>query len=186
VASSASPRSSAPTVWQRLVALAGPRAASLVLRFYPPLLGAGIRVARVAPGFREMVIEMPLRPWTRNYVGTHFGGSLYAMCDPFYMLMLMENLGSGYVVWDKSATIEFLKPGRGTVRARFQLSEEQICQVRDEVERNGRCLPQFTVTVEDDKGQAVAKIGKVLSVRKASAQRQDANAPPGAARVRSE
>ena len=99
-------------------------------------------------------------------MGTHFGGSLYAMCDPFYMLMVMQNLGPGYVVWDKSATVDFLKPGRGRVRARFTLSDEQLARIREEVERTGKAHPRFEVTVWDETGEAVARVGKLLSVRK--------------------
>lgn len=56
-------------------------------------------------------------------MGTHFGGSLYAMCDPFYMWILMENLGKDFIVWDKAATIRFKKPGTGTVNAEFEISK---------------------------------------------------------------
>jgi acyl-coenzyme A thioesterase PaaI-like protein len=80
-------------------------------------LGAGIRVTRLGP--HAVDVEMKLRRWNRNYVGTHFGGSLYSMTDPFFMLMPIENLGPEYIVWDKAATIRFKKPGRGKVRASF-------------------------------------------------------------------
>jgi len=155
------------TLWQKLVAVLGAGAVRYLLQFYPPLFGAGVRVVRIDSKFREIVVEMPLYPWTRNYVGTHFGGSLYAMCDPFYMLMMMQNLGRGYVVWDKSATIEFLRPGRSKVRAVFKITEDQIRQIRDEADSTGRAYPTLTVVVEGEGGEAIARIGKVLSVRKA-------------------
>ena len=88
-----------------------------LINLWPPFLGAGIRVTRIAPGWREVDVEMKLRRWNRNYVGTHYGGSLYSMADPFFMLMLIENLGREYIVWDKSASIRFRKPGKGVVRA---------------------------------------------------------------------
>lgn len=77
------------------------------MNLYPPFLGAGIRVRHIAGDFREVRVRMGLNRLNRNYVGTQFGGSLYAMTDPFFMLMLMENLGRDYVVWDKAANIEF-------------------------------------------------------------------------------
>ena len=83
------------------------------MRLYPPYLGAGIRVTHVSHDFREIDVRMGLHWWNRNYVGTHFGGSLYSMIDPFLMLMFLENLGRDYVVWDKAATIRFKTPGRG-------------------------------------------------------------------------
>ena len=99
------------------------------IRFYPPYLGAGVRVTHVADDFRTVKVEMPLRFYNKNYVGTHFGGSLYAMCDPFFMLMLINILGPGYIVWDKAAAIRFKKPGKGLVKATFTISEEKIAEL---------------------------------------------------------
>ena len=86
------------------------------LNFYPPYLGAGVKVRHISSDFREVRVSMGLTWYNRNYVRTQFGGSLYSMTDPFYMLMLMENLGRDYVVWDKAAHIEFVSPGKGTDR----------------------------------------------------------------------
>jgi len=86
------------------------------INLWPPFLVAGIRVKRLDPDWKRIDVEMNLHPWNSNYVGTHYGGSLYSMADPFYMLMLMENLGRDFVVWDKSASIRFRKPGKGTGR----------------------------------------------------------------------
>src|SRR4051794_22615854 len=84
----------------------------LVMNVYPPFLGAGIRVKRLQPDWRAIDVEMKLRRWNANYVGTHYGGSLYSMTDPFLMLMLIENLGPDFTVWDKAASIRFRSPGR--------------------------------------------------------------------------
>src|SRR5262249_57996171 len=105
------------TFLQRVSEWIGPHRMLWALRFYPPYLGEGIRPRCIDPSLRVVEIDMPLRPWTRNYVGTQFGGSLYSMADPFFMLMLMMRLGPSYVVWDKSARIDFLKPARSAVRA---------------------------------------------------------------------
>ncbi len=109
---------------------------------------------------------MPLRPWNRNAVGTHFGGSLYSMCDPFFMLMLMHRLGPGYVVWDRSASIEFLRPGRGTVSATFDLPDERVEEIRREADGTEKVFPRFEVTVVDRGGEPVARVEKVLYVRR--------------------
>jgi acyl-coenzyme A thioesterase PaaI-like protein len=102
------------------------------INLWPPFLGAGIRVKRIAPDMKAVDVEMKLRWWNANYVGTHFGGSLFAMTDAFYMLMLMTQLGRDYIVWDKAATIRYKKPGRGKVRAEFRLSDAQIEDIREE------------------------------------------------------
>ena len=91
------------------------------LRLWPPFLGAGIHVTRVADDFLTIEVELRMKFFNRNYVGTHFGGSLYSMCDPWFMVMLIEHLGPDYIVWDKAATIRFKKPGKGTVKATFHI-----------------------------------------------------------------
>jgi len=142
-----------------------------LLRFYPPYLGAGVSVTEVAPDLTVLEVEMKLSGWNRNFVGTQFGGSLYSMCDPFFMLMLMMQLGDDYVVWDKSASIDFLRPGRGKVKARFELPRERVEQLRAETQERGKINPAFEVTVVDEHGEAVARVKKVLSVRKKDAGR---------------
>ncbi len=136
------------------------------VNFYPPLLGAGIRVRRMASDWKEVDVEMKLRWWNRNYVGTHYGGSLYSMTDPFFMLMLMENLGKDYIVWDKSASIRFRKPGRGTVFASFRLSDEQIGEIKLALNSEKKIERMFTVEVKDESGNVIAEVEKLLHVRK--------------------
>src|SRR6266567_773352 len=94
--------------------------------FFPAWRGIGARVTYIAADFREVRVELPLNWRTRNYVGTIFGGSLYGAVDPMYMILLIKILGPGYTVWDKAATIRFVKPGRGTLCARFLVEEEEI------------------------------------------------------------
>jgi hypothetical protein len=115
---------------------------------------------------------MDLRVWNRNYVGTHYGGSLYSMTDPFYMLMLMENLGADYIVWDKAATIRFRKPGKGKVRAEFRLSDEQLNEIRSKLTTQEKYEPTFTVEVKDKSGEVVAEVQKVLHIRRKDAVRK--------------
>ena len=136
------------------------------INFYPPYLGAGVRMTRISDDFRELEVEMPLRFYNRNYVGTHFGGSLYSMCDPFYMLMLINILGPEYIVWDKAAAIRFKKPGKGVVKASFRLTEEQIAEIRAAAETQPKVEPQFQVLITDSEGNVVAEIDKLLYVRK--------------------
>src|ERR1051325_6118846 len=136
------------------------------IRFYPPYLSAGVRVTHVSDDFHTVKVEMPLRFYNKNYVGTHFGGSLYAMCDPFYMLMLMNILGPGYIVWDKAATIRFKRPGRGLVKATFTIPEEKIAEIRAAADSQPKVEPEFHVTVTDAEGTVVADIDKLLYVRK--------------------
>jgi len=136
------------------------------INLWPPFLGAGIRVKHIAANMKSIDVEMRLRWWNANYVGTHFGGSLFAMTDAFYMLMLMANLGRDYIVWDKAATIRYKKPGRGTVRAEFRLSDSQIEDVRERLETLPKYEPVFAVEVRDSSGLVIAEVEKLLHVRR--------------------
>jgi acyl-coenzyme A thioesterase PaaI-like protein len=131
-----------------------------------PYLLSGIRVTHVAPDFRTIDVGMALRPWNRNYVGTHFGGSLFAMADPWFMVALIQLLGPDYLVWDKSGTIRFRKPGRGNVRARFEIPEDRVEEIRAGVEAQGKVEPVFVARIVDADGEVVAEVEKVLSIRK--------------------
>jgi acyl-coenzyme A thioesterase PaaI-like protein len=136
------------------------------VNFWPPFLGAGIRVEHVAPDMKSVDVEMKLRWWNANYVGTHYGGSLFAMTDAFYMLMLMANLGSDYIVWDKAASIRYRRPGRGTVRAEFRLSDNQLDDIREKLKTLPKYEPRFKVDVKDEQGTLIAEVEKLLYVRR--------------------
>lgn len=132
------------------------------INWWPPLLGAGIKVRRTDEDFRAIDVEMRLTKWNKNYFGVHFGGSLFTMTDPFYMVMLVRNLGSDYVVWDKAASIRYRKPGLGRVRAEFRLSEERLAEIRAAVEADGRHDARFVVEIKDDEGGVVAEVERVI------------------------
>jgi hypothetical protein len=138
------------------------------INLWPPFLGAGIRVVHIAPDMKSIDVEMQLRWWNANYVGTHFGGSLFAMTDPFYMLMLIANLGGDYVVWDKAASIRYRKPGRGTVRAEFRLSDAALDEIRERLKTLPKYDRIFTVAVKDEHGTVISEVEKLLHVRRSS------------------
>jgi acyl-coenzyme A thioesterase PaaI-like protein len=137
-----------------------------LVNLWPPFLGAGIRIQHIAPDMKAVDVEMKLGFWNANYVGTHFGGSLFAMADPFYMLMLMANLGRDYIVWDKAASIRYRKPGKGTVRAEFRLTDAQLDDIRERLKTLPKYEPVFFVEVKDERGTVIAEVEKVLHVRK--------------------
>ena len=136
------------------------------VNYWPPFLGAGIRVTRWDKDWRAIDVALPLHHWNANFVGTHYGGSLYSMIDPFYMLMLIENLGRDYVVWDKSAQIRFRRPGKGRVSASFRLSQAQLDEIREALETQEKLEQAFSVEIEDESGMAVAEVQKVIHIRK--------------------
>ncbi len=136
------------------------------INWYPPLLGAGIRVLQRESDPHTVKVKLPLTRLNLNAVGVHFGGSLYAMCDPFFMLLLMQHLGCDYLVWDKAATIQFVKPGRGTVYATFHVSPETIAAIKAQADAGEKLEPVFNVNVVDEAGDVIATVEKRLYVRK--------------------
>jgi acyl-coenzyme A thioesterase PaaI-like protein len=137
-----------------------------VLNLWPPFLFAGIHVAAIGDDFRSARVELRMRPWNRNYVGTHFGGSLFAMTDPFWMLLVLHALGDGYIVWDKAATIDFEKPGRGRVHAEFVLDDATLAELRAAAAGGDKVLRWFDAPVRDASGDVVAMVRKQLYVRR--------------------
>jgi hypothetical protein len=137
-----------------------------LMSFWPPFLGAGIRVVHLAPDLRRIVVRLELRWWNANYVGTAFGGSLFAMTDPFYMLMLIEALGPAFVVWDKASSIRFRRPGRGPVTAEFVLTDARLAELRATAESRDKFDAPFTAVIKDGAGEVVAEVEKTISIRK--------------------
>lgn len=135
------------------------------MNLWPPFLGAGIRVRHIAADWSEARVELRHGFLNRNFVGTHYGGSLFSMTDPFYALMLMHRLGDRYLVWDQAASIEFVAPGRGRVSATFNLTERRLSEIRDRAASGEKIMPEFDVEVIDAGGALVARVHKTLYVR---------------------
>jgi len=136
------------------------------MNLWPPFLFTGIHVAELAPDWRHARVELRLRPWNRNYVGTHFGGSLFAMTDPFWMLLLMHCLGRDYYVWDREGRIEFLRPGRSTVSTEFRIDDAVLEQIQAATAGGDKYLHWFANDVVDTEGQVVARVHKQVYVRR--------------------
>lgn len=136
------------------------------MNLYPPYFGAGVRVVHIAPDWRCVKVAMPLRWYNRNYVGTHFGGSLFSMTDPFFMLMVVKNLGPGYIVWDRAAAIEYVSPGRGTVIAEFAITEADLEELRAGTVTGEKFLRWFQTEVRGTDGASVATVRRQLYVRR--------------------
>ena len=137
-----------------------------LINCYPPYWGTGIVVKSIAKDFSNISVEMKMHWYNRNYVRTHFGGSLYAMTDPFYMLMLIRILGKGYIVWDKMARVEFVKPGTGKVKTLFTISDEQVAEIKTLASSGERILYDLPIDVKSDSGEVVARVIKTLYIRK--------------------
>jgi acyl-coenzyme A thioesterase PaaI-like protein len=137
----------------------------LFMNFWPPYRGAGIRVRRIAADWSEVRVELVARRFNRNYFGTHFGGSLFAMADPFHALMLAHVLGDDYLVWDQASAIEYVKPGRGTVASEIRLAATDVDAIRSEAAGGAKVLREFGVEIRDGEGDLVACVRKQLYIR---------------------
>jgi acyl-coenzyme A thioesterase PaaI-like protein len=138
----------------------------LLLNLWPPFLFTGIRVLEVSEDFRKAKVRLKLSMFNQNAVGVHFGGSLYAMTDPFCMLLVMSRLGKDYVVWDKSADIDYIKPGKGTVTAEFLITDAFIDDILANTAQGEKYLPQIPVYVKDEQGEVVAKLNRTIYIRR--------------------
>ena len=137
-----------------------------LINYWPPFLGAGVNVTKMNKERTSIDVELNLKFWNKNIVGTHFGGSLYAMTDPFFMLILMENLGPDYIVWDKAATIRFKRPGKGKVHAHFHIPKSEIDKIREDAQTYQKVEPVFTVNIKDHENNIIAEVEKTLYVRR--------------------
>jgi acyl-coenzyme A thioesterase PaaI-like protein len=131
---------------------------------WPCIRGTGARVVFIASDWSEIRVRLPLSWRTRNYVGTIFGGSLYASVDPFYMLMLMRRLGPAYVVWDKAASIRFRRPGRSTLNATFRLDESELVEIRRLLLEHPKVDRTYLVQLVDAKGVVHAEVEKTIHI----------------------
>ncbi|MDH4228645.1 MAG: DUF4442 domain-containing protein [Nitrospirota bacterium] len=133
---------------------------------FPAYRGSGARLTHLSGDFSRVRIKLPLNWRTRNYVNTIFGGSMYAAVDPIYMLMLIHILGPDYIVWDKSATIRFRKPGRATLFAEFHVPDHEAQAIRDALKGQDKIDREYRVTLADKDGVAHAEFTKVVHVRR--------------------
>ena len=142
-----------------------PRLFRLGINLWPPFLFTGIRVTHVGRDWRTARVELRMHWWNRNYVRTQFGGSLFAMTDPMWMLLAMHALPRDYVIWDKAAEIEFVSPGRSTVHAEFHLDDAVVEEIRAAAAGGEKVLRWFETDIRDAGGEVVARVRKQLYVR---------------------
>ncbi len=133
---------------------------------FPAFRGTGARVTYISSDFREALVRLPLNWRTRNYVGTIFGGSLYGAVDPLYMILLIKILGPDYTVWDKAATIRFVKPGRSILSARFLIEEDEIAAIERLLENASSVDRVYRVDLTDAAGVVHATVEKTIYIRK--------------------
>lgn len=136
------------------------------INLYPPYLGAGVKVDYISEDWKELHVSMTLRWYNKNYVGTHFGGSLYSMVDPHLMLLFIQLLGNDYMVWDKSSSIEFVKASKKKVTAIIKISDDDLEKIRRNTENGDKYFSTFLIKIKDEDNDLVARVEKVIYFRK--------------------
>ena len=136
------------------------------MNLWPPFAFSGIHITGMGADFLSAEVRLRLHWWNSNVAGVHFGGSLFAMTDPFWMMLLLRHLGRDHVVWDRAAEVDFIKPGRGDVTARFVLTEEEVERLRGLAADGGKVLEWFSVDITDADGDVVARVRKQVYVRR--------------------
>lgn len=134
--------------------------------FWPPLLFSGIKIQHISPDFRLIRVRLKLRFWNANYVGTAYGGSIFSMTDAFYMVMLMKNLGHEYIVWDRAAHIQYLKPGKSDLHVEFRLTQEDVDDIRALLATQDKMDWERKVLVHDTNGEQIAEVTRTIYIRK--------------------
>lgn len=142
-----------------------PRRLALGMSLWAPNFFSGIRVVKISDDWTHATVELHVNLFTRNYVKTAFGGSLSAMTDPYFFMLVMHQLGRDYVVWDTRGEIDFIKPGRGTLTARFHVSREQAEGIRERARGGAKVLEWFETDITDESGAIVAHVRREVYVR---------------------
>ncbi|KGY09251.1 DUF4442 domain-containing protein [Vibrio sinaloensis] len=150
-----------------------PKVVKLALNSWPPFWGAGIKILSISDDFREVKMKLKLRWWNKNANRTQYGGSIFSLTDPVYSLMLMGILGDQYYVWDKEASINFIKPGQSDLYADFIVPSEQLEEILRQTANGEKCFPEFVIHVKDRNGNVVSEVQRKLYVRKKPKYREE-------------
>ena len=140
-------------------------------KYWPPFLSSGISVKEFDLDKGYVMSQLKPSRWNVNYYKTLYGGSLFSMCDPFYLFILAHQVGRGYYIWDLKSEITFLKATKKVVTAKFQVDQEKLKEIRHLAESGGRVEPVFKTQVIDSDGVVVAEVIKTLYVKKKPASK---------------
>lgn len=155
-----------PTYQDLAKYVSSPGAIRRIMNAWPPFVFSSIHIDHISNDWRHVRTTLRKNPLTSNYLGTLYGGSLFSMTDPFWMLMVLHNLGDGWVVWDKAAEIEFVKPGRGRVTTSFTLTDEKLDEIRHQAETQGKALVWFSNDITAADGTVIARVRKQVYARR--------------------
>jgi len=82
------------------------------------------------------------------------------------MVMLIQLLGPGYVVWDKAASIRFKKPGKTTLTARFVIDEAETDTIKEALVKQEAIDRVYQIDLADRDGVVHASVEKTIYIRR--------------------
>lgn len=140
-----------------------------MLEYYPPLFFMGLRIDFIAPDYQSLRASLPLRWYARNFHGTMFGGHLCAASDPLPALMcarIFQMAGKSVEVWTRANAVEFIKPARGRVEMRIEVSDKDIATMSDELDRSGKTFHEFQFNFYDRGGAIIAAVKNTVYLKR--------------------
>ncbi len=132
--------------------------------WFPAYRGSGAKVTYVSSDFHDVCIKLPCNWRTKNHMGITWGGSLYAALDPIYGVMLYKILGRQYRVIDSQAEIRFLKPGKETLYAHFEISEDELSTLKEQLTHSDKTRMQLQVSLKNKQGVVHATCDKHIHI----------------------
>ena len=124
----------------------------------------GGRLLEVSEDLKCVRLKLPLNYRTKNYVGTIYGGHMYSCVDGIYMVQLINILGKNFVVWDKSASIRFRRPGNKTLFAEFNITDQLLEKIRREIDQHQEKDFTLHVNLTDKEGVIYAEVEKLIYI----------------------
>lgn len=122
------------------------------------------KITYVSRDLYTVKIEIPLNYKNTNYVGSIFGGSLFAATDPIYMIQLIQILGNDYIVWDKSAKINYKKPAKSKAFATFEFTENEINKIKSDVSKSKKIDLIKSLNIVSETGEVFAELEKTMYI----------------------
>lgn len=138
------------------------------LCLYPPLLFQRIWVRKFHKGFRGVDVKIAKSLLNKNYNGSIFGGTIYAATDPFYALLfdqLLQRAGFKVRVWLKSASIQYLKPGRGNLYFTITVTDDMLNEAIEALNTSGKFVKAYPMEITNSAGELCATVMNEVYVR---------------------
>ncbi|MEJ2881125.1 DUF4442 domain-containing protein [Pedobacter sp. GR22-6] len=135
---------------------------------YPPLLFQRIWVRKFHPGFKGADVKIAKSLFNKNYNGSIFGGTIYAATDPFYAILfdqLLQRQGFKVRVWLKSASIQYLKPGRSALYFTVVITDVMLNEAIEALNTGGKFVKAYPMEIKNKAGEVCATVMNEVYVR---------------------